>query len=181
MADERKLTAKQKAFVREYLLCLNASEAARKAGYGDRNSDKIGHQLLGNTRVSQAIQEYQKKAEVKFEISQEKIIQELAAIAFGNLGQVANWDEESMEAIPKNEISEAGLKYIDGIEKITIGENCEKVVVKTLGSQKVKALHLLGKHVGLWKVEKDDGAGNDSNNRKAILGRVSDLLRKRKK
>lgn len=53
---ENKLTAKQQLFVDYYLVDLNATQAAKKAGYSERNADKIGPELLGKTRVKAAIQ-----------------------------------------------------------------------------------------------------------------------------
>ncbi len=50
------LKGKQQAFVEEYLKDLNATAAARRAGYSERNADKIGPELLGKTRVAEAIQ-----------------------------------------------------------------------------------------------------------------------------
>ena len=51
-----RLTDKQQRFVAEYLVDLNATQAAIRAGYSAKNADKIGSQLLGKTRVSEAIQ-----------------------------------------------------------------------------------------------------------------------------
>lgn len=50
------LTAKQQRFVEEYLIDLNATQAAIRAGYSAANADKIGPELLGKTRVAEAIQ-----------------------------------------------------------------------------------------------------------------------------
>jgi len=50
------LTRKQETFVREYLVDLNATQAAKRAGYSARNADKIGHELLGKTGVAAAVQ-----------------------------------------------------------------------------------------------------------------------------
>lgn len=49
------LTAKQQRFVEEYLIDLNATQAAIRAGYSSKNADKIGPELLGKTRVAEAI------------------------------------------------------------------------------------------------------------------------------
>ena len=57
-----RLTAKQARFVEEYMVDLNATQAAIRAGYSARNADKIGSELLGKTRVAAAIQA--KRAEV---------------------------------------------------------------------------------------------------------------------
>ncbi len=56
----RELTARQAIFVREYLACLNASEAARKAGYSAKTASWQGPQLLQKTHVAAAIEEQQR-------------------------------------------------------------------------------------------------------------------------
>lgn len=52
----QKPTTKQSRFVDEYLIDLNATQAAIRAGHSPRGTDKIGPQLLGRTRVQTAIQ-----------------------------------------------------------------------------------------------------------------------------
>ncbi len=74
------LTAKQKIFVQEYLVDLNATQAAIRAGYSKRNADKIGPQLLGKTSVSDAIQEAMKKREKRIGLNQDYVIGKLYEI-----------------------------------------------------------------------------------------------------
>ena len=57
----KKLTPKQQAFVAEYLVDLNATQAAIRAGYSARTADRIGPELLGKTWVAEAIKEAQTK------------------------------------------------------------------------------------------------------------------------
>ena len=71
----RELTGKQKAFVAEYLVDLNATQAVIRAGYSSkRNADKIGSQLLGNTRVYAAIQDAMAARESRTEITQDYVL-----------------------------------------------------------------------------------------------------------
>lgn len=75
-----KLTPKQQLFVTEYLTDMNATQAAIRAGYSRKNADKIGSELLGKTRVFEAIQtELQKRLEMA-EINQNAVYQKLADI-----------------------------------------------------------------------------------------------------
>lgn len=74
------LTAKQKMFVQEYLVDLNATQAAIRAGYSQKNADKIGSELLGKTRVSAAIQEAMKKRGKRVEVNQDYVIEKLLEI-----------------------------------------------------------------------------------------------------
>lgn len=106
------LTPKQKAFVAEYLVDLNATAAARRAGYSAKTADRIGPELLGKTCVSQAIQEAILDRQKRTEVTQDYVIEQLKAIA----------DREASDA-----------------------QNSELKV-----ANKIKALELLGKHLGIF-------------------------------
>ena len=83
------LNAKQKRFVNEYLIDLNATAAAARSGYSDPN---YGRQLLTNTNVSEAIQEKRAELSKSLEITQERVLDELAYIAFFDLRRLFNYD-----------------------------------------------------------------------------------------
>ncbi len=68
------LTPKQQRFVEEYLIDLNATQAAIRAGYSKKNADKIGSQLLGKTRVAASIREAQEKRTRRTEITADYVL-----------------------------------------------------------------------------------------------------------
>lgn len=69
-----KLTDKQAAFVREYLVDLNATQAAIRAGYSERTASRIGPQLLGKTCVREAIEKAQAKRARRVEVKAEDVL-----------------------------------------------------------------------------------------------------------
>jgi hypothetical protein len=75
------LTAKQAAFVREYLVDRNATQAAIRAGYSPKTAEQQGYQLLQNTSVSEALQSAEKRLSIKAEITEAEVIQGLREIA----------------------------------------------------------------------------------------------------
>ncbi len=79
-----KLSEKQKRFVSEYLVDLNATAAAKRAGYSEKTAKSQGQRLLTNVDIQAAIQKRQEKLRGKLEITQEMVLSELAAIAFAN-------------------------------------------------------------------------------------------------
>lgn len=176
--EDSGLNARQLAFVREYLLCRNASEAVRRAGYYTRSPHVEGSRLLANPNIQAMVGRAEKKVAEKFEITHEKITQELAAVAFGNVGNVMHWSEHGVSLIPKEDQSEADMKFIESISE-TQTEHGSSIKMTTLGNQKVKALELLGKHVGMWKGDNGAGQGTDKDTRKDALERVRKLLSKR--
>lgn len=74
------MTPKQARFVSEYLIDLNATAAAKRAGYSEKTADKIGPELLGKTSVSEAIAVAIRKREKKTEITAEYVLSNLKTI-----------------------------------------------------------------------------------------------------
>ena len=74
-----RLTDRQKRFVAEYLVDLNATQAAKRAGYKDPN---IGRQLITKNNVSGAIQKAMSNRETRTEITQDRVLNELGKVAF---------------------------------------------------------------------------------------------------
>ena len=78
--SSKPLTPKQAAFVREYLLDLNASAAYRRAGYTSGNADVTGPRLLGNVRVKAAIQAEMDKRAKRVEITSDTVLKNIIEI-----------------------------------------------------------------------------------------------------
>ena len=75
------LTPKQERFVQEYLVDLNATQAAIRAGYSAKTASRIGPELLVKTCISEAIQKAMKKREKRTEVTQDYVIAKLREIA----------------------------------------------------------------------------------------------------
>lgn len=136
-----KLTDKQKRFVDEYLVDLNATAAARRAGYKDPN---IGRQLITKNNVSAEIQKRQEKLRGKLEITQERVLEELAAIAFANGTDFATITHNGLVRLtPTDEVPEEKKKAVASIKEGQYGTEIKL-------HDKVRALELLGKHLGVF-------------------------------
>jgi len=79
------LTPKQERFVAEYLIDLNATQAAIRAGYSEKTAQQQSSRLLLNVVVQEAIAKGQNKTAAKLEITKERIVEELAKIGFSNM------------------------------------------------------------------------------------------------
>ena len=76
------LTPKQKLFVDEYLVDLNATQAAIRAGYSEKTAYSIGNENLMKPEIAKAIQNAQQKRQGRTEITQDRVVQEIADNAF---------------------------------------------------------------------------------------------------
>ena len=130
------MTEKQKRFVEEYLIDLNATQAAIRAGYSSKNADKIGHELLGKTRVSEAISKAMAERSRRTGINQDRVLQELARIGFAKITDVVDPDTED------------DLACIQSL-KIKPNEFGTEREVKLY--DKKSALVDIGKHLGMFK------------------------------
>ncbi len=79
------LTPKQERFVAEYLVDLNATQAAVRAGYSPKDADVQGPRLLGYVGIAAAIAEGKAKAIAKTGITAERVLAELEAVAFSDV------------------------------------------------------------------------------------------------
>lgn len=142
------LTAKQKLFVDEYLIDLNATQAAIRAGYSPNNADKIGSELLGKTRVSDAISKAMAERSKRTGINQDRILMELAKIALVNPAKVVNFEEATIldSALPEDLAAVASVKVKRFPTKE--GEGIEREVKFY---DKTKALDLAGRHLGMFQ------------------------------
>lgn len=142
-----KLTPKQRRFIDEYLIDLNATQAAIRAGYSEKTAYSIGVQLLKKLEIQAEIQKRRNRLQNKLEITQERVLQELAAIAFANGADYAKVVNSGLlptvEMIPTDELPPEKLPAIAGIKANQYG-----VEVKL--HDKVKALELLGKYLGTF-------------------------------
>jgi len=86
-----KLTDKQERFVEEYLIDLNSTQAAIRAGYSVKSAGKIGPELLGKTRISEAITKKKAERSKRTGITADRVLEEYAKIAFANADDIIDF------------------------------------------------------------------------------------------
>lgn len=86
------LTPKQARFVEEYLVDLNATQAAIRAGYSARTAGQTSFELLKKPEIQILISEAQKKRSKRTEITQDRVLQELAKLGFGDIRDIFSDD-----------------------------------------------------------------------------------------
>lgn len=148
------LTAKQTCFVAEYLVDLNATQAAIRAGYSARNADKIGSQLLGKTRVAEAIQEAMQARNKRTEIDADWVLKRLAQDATadladlyddaGNLRPVKEWPMVWRTGLV---VGVETAQERDGVDNE--GSPTFSTVRKVKLLDRTKLVELIGKHVNV--------------------------------
>ena len=92
MAKKAKLTEKQQRFVDEYLIDLNATQAAIRAGYSVDTAKEIGYENLTKPHIQKVIAERMAERSKRTGVNQDRIVEELAKIAFVNIEDVVDTD-----------------------------------------------------------------------------------------
>ena len=141
------MTEKQKIFADEYLIDLNATRAYRKAYPSvkkDETAAQAGSRMLRNVKVAEYIAERMQARQERTEITQDKVLEELAAIAFARATDYAEVKDDQVFIKDTAGLSENQIKAIAGIKQGKFG-----IEVKL--SDKEKALELLGRHLGMFK------------------------------
>ena len=146
-----KLTIKQQCFVNEYLIDLNATQAAIRAGYSAKTADQQGSRMLANVKVQQAISEAMAKRSRRTGVNQDRVVLELAKIAFVKMTDVVDSDGAIREDATDDDL--ACIESIKVKRSDTDTGSSEEREVKV--ASKLKALELLGKHLGMWNDKLD--------------------------
>lgn len=142
-----KLSPKQQLFADEYLIDLNATQAAIRAGYSPKTADVKGSQLLGIVKVRTYIDQKMADRSRRTGISQDRVLQELARIAFVQIPDVID-----VETARVNEsASPDDLAVIQGIKvKESWGDKGSSVEREVKIADKGKALEMIGRHLGMF-------------------------------
>lgn len=167
-----KINEKQKRFADEYLIDLNATQAAIRAGYSAKTAEAAASRLLRNVNVSAYLQKKRDKLQDKTGITQERVLEEFAKIGFASItdyleyktmmrevGQSKGGDpiyDWAMSVIAKDS------NEVDGspIQEISIGRDG---TFKFKMYSKLDALEKLGRHLGMFE-KQDGGEGPDKLN-----------------
>lgn len=139
------LTKKQKRFAEEYLIDLNATQAAIRAGYSPDTAKAIGCENLTKPNIKEYIDKAIAERSKRTGINQDRVIRELARIAFVNAANVI----DTKDATIKEGTSDDDTAAIQSVKVKSFGEDGVEREIKL--ADKIKALELLGKHLGMFQ------------------------------
>lgn len=151
-----KLTAKQQRFIDEYLVDFNATQAALRAGYSKKTAAFIGAQNLKKLQIQAEIARRQRDLQKRTEVSQDRVVKELMRVAFADMADYA-------QVQPYTVVNEDGIEVVKQLVTFTktsaltddqraavasIKQGANGIEVKLW--DKLKALELLGRHIGMF-------------------------------
>lgn len=145
------LTAKQDIFCREYLVDLNATQAAIRAGYSKETAQQMGSENLSKPVIQRRISSYMRERISRIDITQEMVIRELCKIAFANIKEFLHLDEEgNTRFIDFDEVDSDKATAISEVTVMYTQTGNKKTKLKM--HDKMEALKLIGQHLGMFKI-----------------------------
>ena len=139
------MTKKQKRFIEEYLIDLNATQAAIRAGYSPDTAKSIGSENLTKPDIQARIAKAMAERSRRTGVNADRVVMELAKIAFVNANDVIDTETATVKADALPEDTAA----IQSVKVKSFGEDGLEREIKM--ADKLKALELLGKHLGMFK------------------------------
>jgi len=144
------LTPKQQRFVAEYLVDLNATQAAIRAGYSPKTANEQGARLLAKASVTEAVQAGTAKQLQKLELTAEMVKARLATLAFQDVRKL--FDEQG-NLKPLHTLDDQAAAMVAGLEvvkkNVAAGDGVVDTVHKVKIVDPVKPLEMLAKHFGV--------------------------------
>ena len=141
------MTKKQKRFVEEYLVDLNATQAAIRAGYSPESAGAIGSENLKKPEIRARIDKEMAELSKRTGVNQERVIRELAKVAFVNMAEVVDFD--TAQLLPGATAEDTAA--IASVKVKTIPTDAGLGIEREIrAADKLKALELLGKHFGMF-------------------------------
>lgn len=173
---ENELTPKQRAFVREYLIDLNATQAAIRAGYSMKTARQIGEENLSKPDIRAAIDAAMNLRAERTDITADRVLRELAKIGFADIRKAVKWqtslvtEEDNPEGgeiaviknIVTNNVQLVASEEIDDETAAAIAEISQNATggLKIKLHDKRAALVDIGKHLGMF-VERTENVNHN--------------------
>jgi len=183
-AKGRSINAKQARFVAEYLIDLNATQAAIRSGYSPKTANEQGSRLLANVKVSAALSSAQAERSKRTEITQDMVLQEYAKIGFSDIRKIAKWGERPIiEDVPDDydlriyPVELIASETIDDATAAAISEvSLTAQGVKVKMYDKKGALDSIARHLGMFNDKLDHTSSDGSMAGASALERINSKL-----
>ena len=145
--DANGLTPRVAKFVAAMIAHGQAGQAAEDAGFSKKSAPQQASRLLKNAKVCELIASGQRKAADNAGITAQRVLEELALIAFSDMRQFAEWGPDGGRLQPSGEMTEAAARCVAEVAETTTKEGGS---IRFKLHSKPEALTLLGKRLGLF-------------------------------
>jgi phage terminase small subunit len=166
------MNANQRRFIDEYLIDLNGSQAAIRAGYSARSARKTAYDLLAKPEIAEAVQAAMNERAARTAITQDRVLKELAKIGFSDIRKAVQW-QPNVIGMAEGEDGEERLVVTNQVQLVASSEIDDETAaaISSIGQDsrgglkiqfhdKQAALVSMGRHLGMFK-DKTELTGPD--------------------
>ena len=148
MSDDnpKQLTPKQQRFAEEFLVDLNATAAAKRAGYSPRTAKQTGYENLTKPYIAEAIRRAMTERSLRTQITADEVIQRLCLLAWAELSNAAQWDNQGVKLLASDQLPAAERA---AVRSVKMGDRGPELKL----ADPTPALRLLGEHTGAFRAE----------------------------
>lgn len=144
------LTDKQKTFCHEYLLDLNGTQAAIRAGYSPKTANEQAAKMLAKASFQSYVQNLKSKRVERTEITVDKVLTELAKIGFSN---IQDYIKQGFEISDISTLDKSAASAIESIKIKTMHGDFPSTEVSFKLHDKLSALEKIAKHIGFYEID----------------------------
>jgi phage terminase small subunit len=142
------MKAQWNTFIDHYILLKSGTKAAIAAGYSEKTAHVQGTRLLKNDKIKAEIQKRLNTVSINTNVTAERVINELAKIAFANSKNFFVWDAEKNSLVPADKMTDDDAAAVASVEQ-TVTENGGSIKMRL--HDKMKALDMLSRHLQLFE------------------------------
>jgi len=141
------MTPKQRRFIDEYLVDLNATQAALRAGYSEHTARQIATENLSKPYIQDAIAQAMRERSARTRATADEVLLGLARIARSRMPDYATWGPQGVTLRPSEELTAEQAACVAEVSQ-TVSEGGGSLRFKL--HDQIRAYELLGKHLGLF-------------------------------
>lgn len=154
------ITEKQRRFCEEYVVDLNGTQAAIRAGYSVNSANEQASRMLAKDNIQAEVARLKTEQSERTEITADRVLQAMAEVAFGDIRGMFNddgslkrpheWDDETAAAV-------AGMDVVT----VSAGEGMVEHVAKIKRTDRLRAMEMLARHLSLFNDKLDVNVTSD--------------------
>jgi len=152
------LNDKQERFCNEYLIDLNATQAAIRSGYSEKTSYSIGQENLNKPEISAFIFQLMEARSKKVEVTQEDVLRELKNWAYSDITETLTLDAEGVKKLPI-EIRRLITKF-KRVKTTFEGGSTDTIELHFVSKE--KAFEMINRHIGFYEKDNDQSKSEPS-------------------
>ena len=154
------LTDKQQRFCEEYVIDLNATQSAIRAGYSEKTANEQGSQNLAKLSIQEYISELKQKASDILEITHQDVLKRLKNWAESDITETIGLTADQLKELPL-EIRQLITEYKHTRKSYVVdGSTVNEDFIQLKFVSKEKAIEMIGRHIGFYEKDNSQQAGN---------------------